>query len=111
MRRVGIFPLYFALAIVLAGAYYFTNQTSVRVPVIEPPKQTHHVVYFWVCDKLIGVILTTKTPVWWAVEDGTPPDNIVELMLEAESAGRSITAKYWHLGCIPVPLPKAEERT
>ena len=95
--RVIIFIL-LTLAVFTAGVYV-GPPNSVPVPVVESPKLAHHVVYFWVCDKLQGVLLTTQPPIWSDVKDGIPADDIVELMVEAEVAARSITVEHWHRGC------------
>ena len=109
--RLAIATFFALLAATLVGygAGYLTPQLSAPVSVAEPPKQAHHVVYFWVCDNFVGALLTTQPPIWSDVNDGTPNDEAIELMSKAISANHVTGIRHWHRGC-PLPLPDLTER-
>ena len=93
------------LALILLALVVFTagvhvgSPNSVPVSNVETPKLAHHVVYFWVCDKLIGVLLTTEPFIWSDAASGLPPDDVISLMVEAELAGRLVAIEHKHRGC------------
>jgi len=111
MRVIVTAAIAILLTAVSAFFVFFLVPTSAPVPVVEPPKLAHHVVYFWVCDELIGALTTTKPHIWSPAEDGIPPNDIVDLMLEAELTGRAISIQHWHPGCFIPPVPDPEEST
>lgn len=106
--------LILAVLVVYAASFagyvtgYLDYRDSVPVPVVETPKLAHHVVYFWVCDKLIGVLLTTEPFIWSDAKDGLPPDDVVDLMVEADLAGRLIAIKHWHRDCPKLEMAPKE---
>lgn len=82
---------------VVSGYIAVTNILS--APVSDAPKQSHHVVYFWVCDAFIGALITNEPPTWLPAEDGLPSDENIALIVEA----RAITVNHWYRGCLKLP--------
>ncbi len=100
--------LFVLLAVNVAGISYLEHRSSVPVPVVELPKLAHHVVYFWVCDDFIGALLTTEPSIWSDVKNGVPPDDVVELMIEAILADHSIAIKHRHRDCPKLEMAPEE---
>ena len=104
----------FCAVIALAISWFILtheNPPSALVPEIQAPKQSHHVVYFWVCDDFIGALLTTKPTVWLDANDGVPSKENVVLMQSAFNADRVAIVRHQHRGCSLKPLPKKSEST
>lgn len=110
MRYVirGFVACVFVACMCGAGILYYL---SAPVPDIEAPKQSHHVVYFWVCDDFIGALLTISLPIWLDANGGMLNDENVALMLSAFEAGNSVVVSQQHRGCPIKPLPKKSEST
>lgn len=101
----------FVLSIAATAIVLFSPPLSAPVPVAEQPKLAYHVVYFWVCDQLIGTLLTTEPAIWVSVEDGLPDREIIDMMIAIEGTSRSLNVKHRHPGCFSLVPPDLLERT
>ncbi len=104
MRVVGfvmISVMWLATALLL---YFSPEPISVPVPEVQAPKQSHHIVHYWVCDVFVGVLLiTTDPPIWLGLDKGMPNDENVALIAAANLDDRVLHVTLWRRDCFNKP--------
>ena len=90
------------LSATIVGIGYTEGYFSNSVPVTpEEPEQLRHVVYFWVCDSLVGV-LVPGDPWYFASAEQKASDEMIDIMVEAEFNNRYYNVEHVHRDCFSI---------
>ncbi len=104
----------FAASVVLLVAFLYTGlheTDSVPVPEVQAPKQSHHVVHYWVCEVFVGLLITTDPPIWLGLDKGMPNDENVALIVAANLDDHVLHVTLWRRDCPLKPSTKPTYKT